>query len=83
MCKKNLMTKNLTKIVFYIYEHKTFPSSIRFDSVMVRYRFRQIPVRYKPFQPYRPLQNIYTNSVDPDETAHEPSHQDLHYLPVN
>ena len=27
------------------------------------------------------LQRVFTNSVDPEETALEPSRQDLHYLP--
>ena len=33
----------------------------------------QIGFQYK-------IKNIMANSVDPDETAHEPSHLDLYYL---
>ena len=37
---------------------------------------------YTIFYPFSPAdQNIFANSVDPDETAHnEPSHQDLRCL---
>ena len=36
---------------------------------------------HNPFSPVD-LNNTHTNSVDPDEMAHnEPSHQDLHCLP--
>ena len=45
---------------------------------------RQIIVK-PPNNPFRPTdQNkIFANSVDPNETVHnEPSHQDLHCLPL-
>ena len=37
---------------------------------------------FNTFQPYRPKNDTFANSEDPDEMAqNEPSHHDLHCLP--
>ena len=50
---------------------------------MLKVLFPPTPGWINHFNPVDQYKNTYANSVDPDETAHnEPSHQDLHYLPV-
>ena len=77
-----------TYIIATTKQQKSIRNKIEAPVIFVTYKIAQVST-FNTYNPVDQFKYIYyangvdANNVDPDETAHnEPSHQDLHYLPV-